>query len=192
MTFQYFFFDTYLGYFLQVLPIALLVSTVYGLIRYRKKRALPSREKVFPCVFLCYMTGLICLVLAIDLVGVLWYLLLYRMPAGRDIRLFSGSIDLVPDFFLHLSGENLGNLLMFLPFGLLYPLSKGQTTWKKTLLAGFLSILGIELLQPILGRAFDINDIILNFLGILISASLFFAVKRVYGRFTSNRAQHTP
>ena len=33
MTFQYFFFDTYPGYFLQVLPIALIVGIIYGVIK---------------------------------------------------------------------------------------------------------------------------------------------------------------
>lgn len=34
MNFQYFFFDTYPGYFLQMLPFALLVGAVYGFIRF--------------------------------------------------------------------------------------------------------------------------------------------------------------
>ena len=38
MTFQYFFFDTYIGYFLQALPIALIVSAVYGFIRFKKDK----------------------------------------------------------------------------------------------------------------------------------------------------------
>ncbi len=38
MTFQYFFFDTYIGYFLQALPIALIVCTIYGIVRFRKDK----------------------------------------------------------------------------------------------------------------------------------------------------------
>ena len=37
MTFQYFFFDTYYGYLLQALPIALLAGIVYVIIK-RKRR----------------------------------------------------------------------------------------------------------------------------------------------------------
>lgn len=36
MTFQYFFFDTYIGYFLQALPIALAISVVYYFIKFKK------------------------------------------------------------------------------------------------------------------------------------------------------------
>lgn len=35
MNFQYFFFDTYIGYFLQALPISLIVSVLYGIIKVR-------------------------------------------------------------------------------------------------------------------------------------------------------------
>lgn len=38
MTFQYFFFDTYPGYFVEALPLAVIIAAVYGVIRFRKKR----------------------------------------------------------------------------------------------------------------------------------------------------------
>lgn len=41
MNFQYFFFDTYIGYFLQALPIALIVGAIYGIIRFRKDNEMP-------------------------------------------------------------------------------------------------------------------------------------------------------
>lgn len=42
MTFQYFFFDTYIGYFLQALPIALVIGAIYGIIRFRKDKETPT------------------------------------------------------------------------------------------------------------------------------------------------------
>lgn len=42
---------------------------------------------------------------------------------------------------------------------------------------GLLSL--IEVLQPVFGRAFDINDIILNTLGIIISTSIFIGIKKI-------------
>lgn len=68
---------------------------------------------------------------------------------------------------------------MFLPFGFLYPLSQTNSTWKKTIAAGILTVVAIEVFQPILGRAFDINDIILNSLGIIISTLIFFGTKKI-------------
>ena len=70
LTFQYFFFDTYIGYFSQALPLALLVSAVYGFIRYRKDNATPIYRKIFSCAFICYMTGLVCLVVGLDIMGI--------------------------------------------------------------------------------------------------------------------------
>ena len=45
MTPQYFFFDTYIGYFLQVLPIVLLAGLLYGL---RGTKLLPSPGSSVP------------------------------------------------------------------------------------------------------------------------------------------------
>ncbi len=176
MNFQYFFFDTYIGYFLQVLPIALLAGGVYGLIQYKGDDATPLSIKLFSCAFVCYLAGLICLVLGLDLIGNVWYQLLYRMDPGRSVAWFSGEFDLVPDFFRRVNGEVVGNVLMFLPFGVLHPLSKRYPTWKSTVGAGLASVLVIEVLQPVVGRSFDMNDVILNTLGIVISATAFLGI----------------
>lgn len=177
MTFQYFFFDTYIGYFLQALPISLLVSAVYGIIRYRNDRVTPLYRKIFSCALICYMSGLVCIVLGLDIMGMAWYRLFYHTDSGRRISWFSGVFDFVPDFFSHINGEVVGNFLMFLPFGFLFPLSKSKSTLKNTITVGVVSVFAIEILQPVFGRAFDLNDIILNTLGIVISSSVFFAVK---------------
>ena len=182
MTFQYFFFDTYIGYFCQALPIALLVSAIYGFVRFKKDKAAPVGKKLLSCVFVCYMTGLICLVVGLDLMGMFWYELFYPMDSGIEIGFFSGEFDLVPDFFSHISGEAVGNFLMFLPFGALYPLSVKNPTWKKTVTTGLCVVVVIEVLQPVFGRAFDINDVILNTLGILVSTAIFTAIKGIARR----------
>ena len=182
MTFQYFFFTTYIGYFLQALPIALLVGAVYGIARYRKDLTTPLYRKIFSCAFICYITGLICLVAGLEMMGNAWYKLLYSTPSGRTIGWFSGEFDFALDFLDHISGEVIGNFLMYLPFGILYPLSKEAPTWKNTVLVGFVSVVIIEVLQPIFGRAFDLNDIILNTLGIVISALAFFGVQYLWNK----------
>ena len=48
-------------------------------------------------------------------------------------------------------------------------------------LAGLGLCLGIELLQPVFGRSFDLNDILLNGIGILVSTALCFGVGRWRG-----------
>ena len=107
------------------------------------------------------------------------------MNSGHSINWFNGSFDLVLDFINNISSESIGNFLMFLPFGFLYPLSKDNTTYKKTIIMGFITVILIEISQPILGRAFDINDIILNALGIIISTTIFFVIKKTYEQIDS-------
>lgn len=65
MTFQYFFLDTYIGYFLQALPIALVVSTIFGFFRFRTDKETPISRKLFSCAFVCYIIGLVCLVVGL-------------------------------------------------------------------------------------------------------------------------------
>ncbi|MBQ2856978.1 MAG: VanZ family protein [Bacteroidaceae bacterium] len=178
MPFQYFFFDTYIGYFLQALPIALVVGAIYGVVRFRADKDTPISRKLFSCAFVCYITGLVCLVVGLDLMNIVWYKLLYCMDPGKTIDWFGGEFDFALDFINNISGETIGNFLMFLPFGFLYPLSQQKPTWKKSSITGLLVVIVIELFQPIFGRAFDMNDIVLNILGIVISASIFMVVKK--------------
>lgn len=178
MNFQYFFFDTYIGYFLQALPIALIVSAIYGIFKFRKDKEAPLGGKIFSCVFVCYITGLICLVIGLDLMRIFWYSLFYHRYSGITIHWLGGGFNIVPDFFGNIGGETIGNFLMFLPFGILYPLSQKEPSWKQTVIAGLITVAAIELLQPVFGRAFDMNDIILNLLGIIVSASAFFGIKK--------------
>lgn len=180
MTFQYFFFDTYPGYFLQVLPLALVASILYGLLRFGKGTRTPIGGKVMPCLFVCYIVGLAELVVFLKIISHFWYWLFYHQPYGNVIPFFTfWDYNFIPDFWTHLDGETIGNLIMFLPFGILFPFFKQDTTFGKTLLAGMICSLIIECLQPVFGRAFDINDIIMNALGVLISAIIFFVIKKM-------------
>ena len=58
----------------------------------------------------------------------------------------------------------LGNIIMFMPFGLFIPYLWG-ISGKKTILIGFSSSLFIEFCQLFLSRGTDVDDLILNTLG---------------------------
>ena len=186
MTFQYFFFDTYIGYFLQALPIALLVGIIYWFIKFRNDKTTPISKKVFSCIFVLYITGLVCLVVVLDLMNVIWYRLIYHSNSGTSINWFNGDFNFSLDFLNNISGETIGNFLMFLPFGILYPLSQKDLKWKNIILKGIVFVLIIEISQPIFGRAFDINDIILNSLGILVSTTIFIVIKNIIKKLRFN------
>ena len=179
MTFQYFFFDTYFGYFFQALPIALILSIIYGFCKFRKDHSTPLNQKLFSCLFVCYLTGLLCLVVGLDLMIVIWYSLIYHMDSGHAINWFNGTFSFQINFWHNLGAEALGNFLMFLPFGLLYPLANPEQTSSKVITKGIILVFLIEILQPLFGRAFDLNDIILNSLGIVISTIAFFTIKKI-------------
>ncbi|WP_161843938.1 VanZ family protein [Pseudoflavonifractor sp. 524-17] len=182
MNFQYFFFDTYPGYFLQVLPIALTAGILYALCRGRRRSRGSAGGAVWPALFVCYLTGLICLTLLIKIIGDIYYYLFYHMPSGSRYFQFVFEYDLIPDFFLHFGSENLGNILMYLPFGVLYPQFSRRAGWGRTVAAGLTVSLAIELVQPLFGRSFDINDIILNGIGVILSAAVYFALNAALRR----------
>lgn len=62
----------------------------------------------------------------------------------------------------------ISNMLMFIPMGILLPLVFKKINKKNTFIISIFITLSIEVLQPIVGRSFDIDDIIMNFIGIII------------------------
>lgn len=86
MTFQYFFFDTYIGYFIQALPICLFVGIIYWFIKLKKDKTTTVSQKIFSCIFVCYTTGLICLTIGLGLMNELWYSFIYHMNSGNSIN----------------------------------------------------------------------------------------------------------
>lgn len=182
MNFQYFFFDTYPGFFLQALPFALLAGIAFALWRRRRTPAISSGRLVLAAAFVCYLAGLLCITLFYYVIGDLYYFLFYHAPSGSSAHWFHFEYDLVPDFFHNFGSENLGNILMFLPFGFLYPFFARQAAWGRTVLAGITVSLSIELLQPVFGRSFDVNDVILNTVGVVASATAFFALRAIFCR----------
>ena len=175
MTFQYFFFDTYAGYFLQMAPFAAVAGALVGLWQYR--RGAGKRRSVCCGLLGAYLVGLVGVTLLLRVINLMWYWLIYGQSGGRA-WFFEWTYDFIPDFWNHFRRENLANALMYLPFGVLHPLAAQKRSFCRTVGAGLVLILAIELLQPIFGRSFDMNDVILNLAGVAVSAGVFHAVRR--------------
>lgn len=68
----------------------------------------------------------------------------------------------------------IGNIIVFVPMGVLLVLLDSKISFKKMFMIGFASTLIIELIQLILSffkllsRSFDVDDIILNTLGVIV------------------------
>lgn len=72
------------------------------------------------------------------------------------------------------------NVIMTLPFGFLFPLTRGKRAgFGATVLACFLMSLGIELLQPFFDRSSDITDLITNVAGGALGYGLYVMFKPV-------------
>ena len=112
----------------------------------------------------------------------LYYSLFYGHPGHSGHPWFLFQYDLIPTLHRHFDAENWGNFLLYLPYGVLYPLFRPGSSFWRTVAAGLLTSVVIELLQPVFGRSFDINDIILNGLGVLLSAAVFFGVRALRRR----------
>lgn len=92
------------------------------------------------------------------------------VPGIQYIR-WDPTINLIP--FQDFSTSNITgmvlNAVMFAPLGFLLPLYfERYRHWGRTLAAGFLTSLTVELIQLITFRATDVDDLIMNTLGTLV------------------------
>ena len=175
-----FFFSTTPGYALQTLPFAAAAGVIYWLLKYRKNKTAPLSEKLWSVLFACYIADVVCMVFFFSSIRYFWGFLFLNNKAENILNVLSckRTSNFIPDFYRHIDKETLLNVALFLPFGVLYPLAKKGSSWIRTVLAGMLCTVCIETLQPAVGRAFDVNDLILNTFGVLLSSTLFFLFAR--------------
>ncbi len=180
------------GYFFQAIPITLIVGIVYAIIRIavikKKKLGFNFGKELIKLLFVCYLTGLISLVI---LPANFWLNLFDGILYGwwNDFAIFSfGYVNLVPSVFKALSGELtlgswvktmlIGNFVMFLPLGFFLPFVSKKVNNKSIFLFAALIPAAVELLQLIFGRSFDVDDLICNFIGITAG---YFIVRFIIG-----------
>ena len=77
------------------------------------------------------------------------------------------------------------NVILFMPFGLFSALLWRGFGWKRALLTGVCITLFIESCQLFIGRTFDIDDLMLNTLGVFCGFLLALAVRRLRPRFAA-------
>ena len=168
--------------FLDVLPISLAVGIFYTIYRYfkvkRHKITFSWGTEIFLVLFLCYVTGLFNLVLVpANFWSYIWFYQENGYSAGSLAPLFSGDFNFIPTAVKLLMGELtlgkwvltmlVGNFFMFMPMGFFLPFIFEKMNHRKVLIVSVAVPFIVEVLQPIVGRSFDIDDLILNFTGIL-------------------------
>lgn len=117
---------------------------------------------------------------------------LANLPVGggwneAGLPFFSpGSVSLIPfQTFSYSIYILIANVVMFMPFGLFAALLFRGFNWKRALLTGACITLFIESCQLFVGRAFDIDDLMLNTLGVFCGFLLTLAVGRRFPRFAA-------
>lgn len=140
-----------------------ILAIVY-MVLYRKKLVKKKENLIVNTVMFVYICG------------VLYFTL---MPIGANLlntinNLFNNpynatTVNLMPfDDYMNGRGDVLRqivlNILLFMPFGFILPIVT-KTKLVKVSVATFLLSLGIEVLQPLFWRSFDVTDLITNTIG---------------------------
>ena len=85
----------------------------------------------------------------------------------------------------------IGNILLFIPFGLLITDMIKQNCNKYnigvTTLITFITSLAIEFIQMRIGRSFDVDDILLNTIGGILGYLIFFLFDKVFKKITKEK-----
>ena len=115
--------------------IALVTCALYVMYKRRKEKGCPLWSAVTASLFPAYLVSLIGLTLFSRMIGDVYYFMFYHQapwPVGEGgYQWFSLIYDFKLDFFRDFSAENIGNILLFLPFGMLYPLANCRRLGKR-------------------------------------------------------------
>ena len=96
----------------------------------------------------------------------------YRWNGAAYPYFAMGTISLRPFQTLYDPFIFIGNVAMFLPFGFFVPLLWRRFSWPRAVTLGAGITLFVETCQLSVGRAFDIDDLMLNALGVLLGYGL--------------------
>ena len=121
--------------------------------------------------------------------------LFFGLPWNRRGRPFfsPGSVSL--EFFKTFSYSSYvlaGNVVLFVPLGLLSALLWRGFRWWKSLLLGFGATLFIELWQLFIGRTFDVDDLMLNTFGVLCGFWAALALRKVFPKLAHLQVRDGP
>ena len=186
--------NSVINQFIQVIPITLLVGLLYIIFRFLKLKKnnsdINSKKEILYLIFVCYIVGLFNLVLVPrNFWNTIWYKIFYNFNENPFEGIFDFSYNFIPTIYKIIIGEYalgsgvktmiVGNLLMFIPMGILLSLCFKNINKKNMFKYAILIPLAIEVIQLVVGRSFDIDDLIMNFLGIVIGYFIVELVKKL-------------
>ena len=147
---------------------------LYALVFFRKWRTQGRDRLLVNTLMYAYLSLVLCFTMMPVVVSIPFILDHPYKPMNLvpfiDVSLGRG------DFFR----QGLLNVIMTLPFGFLFPLTRDKRTkLGVTVFFCFLMSLGIELLQPFFDRSSDITDLITNVIGGALGYGLYTVFKPV-------------
>ena len=110
-----------------------------------------------------------------SLLFILYILCLFQVVTAQDINILEGN-NFIPfrEIFRYSLGSKyfikniIGNVIMFMPYGFFVGKYASLKNWKLTVFLLLLASISIEVTQLVIGRVFDVDDIILNVFGGLL------------------------
>lgn len=138
-----------------VMAVIVAITVRMGYLRKNNQKTILYKE-IFNLLFILYI---LCLFHAVTYQDVSWASA-NLIPFKEILRYDFGSSLFYKNIF--------GNLLLFLPYGLYITHYLDLKKPLSVMSYAFIISLSIELIQSIIGRVFDVDDIILNIIGALL------------------------
>ena len=119
------------------------------------------------------------------LISIIYIMCLFYVVTFQDVSWSTSNFTLFKEMFRYEFGTKLffhnviGNMLMFIPFGFLISYFLKLEKPYSIIILSFITSVTIEVTQLLIGRVFDIDDLILNVIGGFIGFLLFYILGKI-------------
>lgn len=119
------------------------------------------------------------------LISIIYIMCLFYVVTFQDVSWSTSNFTLFKEMFRYEFGTKsffhnvIGNMLMFIPFGFLISYFLKLEKPYSIIILSFITSVTIEVTQLLIGRVFDIDDIILNVIGGFIGFLLFYILGKI-------------
>ncbi len=147
-----------------ILPVIILLTILLAIYRILDNTINHKKYKLIDFIYLIFIIYFLMLIYVVTCDGLLTYEPVNNLKPFKEIlRYRLGSTLFIKNI--------IGNIILFVPFGLFFKLTFNLKK-RYIFIITMIFCLSIELIQLLIGRVFDIDDIILNIIGSIIGSKL--------------------
>ena len=195
------------------LPAILLATLLYWIFRliwhkhkyskeFRTVRKKARLNEIIRLLTVCWLTALICITLTRTEAWMHFWIYLFTSdenPFAAFVPYRLGYIDLTPSILYYILNGHLDwlltgsifphlllNVVLYLPLGLAMPFICKKYSLLKVFLTGLSVSAFVELTQILIGREFEMDDLICNTLGAVAGYLLYLLLKKLFPKFVEN------